>query len=133
MKRLFRTLLFWLMIAVLPLHAAAAIVGMPCSNMHGNAAPAVVEHHSDAAMETHDHAAPEHHQEALASHSAGDDGSHSSCSACSVFCAAPAVPATAHITVPDYDGSETLLVTPATLGAGFIPERLRRPPRSRSV
>jgi len=133
MKRLFRTLLLGLMIAVLPLHAVAAVIGMPCANMHANAPAQVAGHHGDDAADSHHHASPDHQHDAAAAHSAGDDGSHSSCSACSAFCAAPAVPVTAHIAVPDYDGSETLLVTPPALATGFIPEGPRRPPRSLCV
>lgn len=132
MKRLFRTLLLWLMIAVLPLHAAAAVIGMPCGNMHSNAPATLAEHHGDTGMDSHQ-AVHESHEHDAAAHSAGDDGSHSTCSACSAFCSAPPVPATAHIAVPGYDGSETLVAAHATLASGFIPEGPRRPPRFHSV
>lgn len=133
MKRLLRTLLLWLMIAVLPLHAVAAVIGMPCSNMHGNAPSAVDEHHGHAAADSHHHATQDEGGQAAGAHSTADNGSHSTCSACSAFCSAPPVPATAHIAVPEYDGSETLRPAPATLAAGFIPEGPRRPPRALSV
>lgn len=133
MNRMFRTLLLWLLIAVLPLHAAAAVIGMPCGNMHGDTPSAAAEHHGDAAADGHHHAAQDDSDKAAGAHSTGDNGSHSTCSACSAFCSAPPVPATAHIAVPEYDGSETLRPAPATLAAGFIPEGPRRPPRAHSV
>jgi hypothetical protein len=130
MKRFFRAFLLWLLIAVLPLHAATAAVGMSCANGHGNEPALMAGHHSAPSMDGNQHAAHDHE---AAGHSTSDDGSHTSCSACSTFCSAPAVPATAQIAVPHFDGSEMLLAAPATLATGFIPEGPRRPPRGHSV
>jgi hypothetical protein len=133
MNRMFRTLLLWLLIAVLPLHAVAAAIGMPCSNMQGKAPVVAAEHRSDAAVVSAHHASQDHHGADAADSADEDAGAHATCGACSAFCSAPPVPATAHISVPDYDGSEALVAAPVTLAAGFIPEGPRRPPRAHSV
>jgi len=55
--------------------------------------------------------------------------SHSSCSACSAFCAGAVAPPSFSLSLPFLDGSEAVRVPSDDLLAGFIPDGLQRPPR----
>ncbi|WP_313704792.1 hypothetical protein [Massilia sp.] len=157
MNRLLTTLLIWLLMAALPLHAAAASINMSCAPVpqhvaaqpggheaHGlHAAPADAHAHHGAPVAHaahHDSAADSGHQSGH--HSSADSGadqdtsqskagklSHSSCSACSAFCAGAVAPPSISLFLPFLDGSEAVRVPPADLLAGFIPDGLQRPPR----
>ena len=124
MNRTFKTFLLWLLMAVLPLHAAAASIGMSCAPVHGKAA----QHHGATAGEHADHDAGHaaHHDEAP---EADPPQSHSTCSACSALCIGAVAPPSASPFLPSFDGSDAVVVAPATLVTGFIPEGPQRPPR----
>lgn len=143
MNRLLTTLLVWLLMAALPLHAVAASINMSCAPVPSQALATPVAEHAmhglpDSAQE---HANPHaHHGEhaASAADAASDnDGAHakagklkhSSCSACSAFCAGAVAPPSFSLPLPAFDGSDAVLVAHADLVAGFIPDGLRRPPR----
>lgn len=161
MNRLLTTLLIWLLMAALPLHAAAASINMSCAPVpqqigaqagahapHGTHGThgAHGAHGAHAALaapaDAHAHhgAHASHHGAAV--HAAADTGggddasqakagklSHSSCSACSAFCAGAVAPPSFSLSLPFLDGSEAVRVPPADLLAGFIPDGLQRPPR----
>ncbi|WP_206759343.1 hypothetical protein, partial [Acinetobacter baumannii] len=56
-------------------------------------------------------------------------GTHSSCSACSAFCAGAVAPPSFSLPLPVFDGSDAVVAAPADFVAGFIPDGLQRPPR----
>lgn len=138
MNRSIKTFLVWLLMAILPLHAMAASVGMSCvpgqRQVSQHVEPAAVAHHDmDAEMHAH-HGA--HASDAAAagadthaSHEKAETQTHSSCSACSALCVGAAAPPSAFLAVPAFDGSDAFLISPATLVPGFIPDGLQRPPR----
>lgn len=138
MKRFFKTFLLWLLMAVLPLHALAAGMGMSCASVHGKAAqhgmgPAASHHGGAHAAATDAHAG-----HAMAGHEvhqaeADDQQTPGSCSACSALCIGAAAPPPAFLSLPSFDGSNAVLVTPAALAAGFIPDGPQRPPRRQSA
>lgn len=147
MNRLLTTLIVWLLMAALPLHAVAASINMSCAPVPSQAPATPVAGHGAHAV----HAAPGHadqhagaHGNAHAHHAAnaadtpsGEDGAHakagklthSSCSACSAFCAGAVAPPSFSLPLPAFEGSDALLVAHADFVAGFIPDGLRRPPR----
>ena len=162
MNRLLTTLLIWLLMAALPLHAAAASINMSCApvpqqtgaqacahaphgthgahGLHGahaaSAAPADA-HARHGAHATH-HGAAVHADAGAAADTGGIDDtsqakagklSHSSCSACSAFCAGAVAPPSFSLSLPFLDGSEAVRVPSDDLLAGFIPDGLQRPPR----
>lgn len=139
MNRTFKTFLLWLLMAVLPLHAAAASIGMSCAPVHGKA-----EQHG-AAQAPSQHGEHAHHDAGhapgMVEHAMhGDDGpdadslqSHSTCSACSALCIGAVAPPSASPFLPSFDGSEAVVVAPEALVTGFIPEGPQRPPRRQSV
>lgn len=138
MTRTVKTFLIWLLMALLPLHAVAASIGMSCA-LVGQQVP----HHAAAQAARHAPAmdAHVHHGADVASsldQAAPDDGSaqaqsakqpHSSCSACSSFCAGAVAPPSAAQSLPSFGGSHAVPVTPSALLAGFIPDGPQRPPR----
>lgn len=137
MNRTLKTLLLWLLMAVLPLNAVAAAMGMSCSTVHDRAAQAA----SAAAVE---HKASEHSAHHAAGHEsaaaqpdaapdAGDHAGHSTCSACSAFCVGAVAPPPAVIPAPSTNGSEIVLISPAPWVAGFVPDGHKRPPRHLSA
>jgi hypothetical protein len=134
MNRFLKTLLLWLLMAVVPLHAAATTLGMSCGPEHGTSVPAASVDHSAHHMDDTP-AAHGHHDNAGMVHgdSATDDpvepSSHTSCSACSAFCIGAVAPPSAIVAVPTFSGSEPITILPATRVAGFIPEGHKRPPR----
>lgn len=137
MNRLLTTLLVWLLMAALPLHAVAASVSMSCAPVQQQSnAVEMADHASHAAADdSHAH----HGVHAMDSAETAADGdasdtkagklSHSSCSACSAFCIGAVAPPSSSLSVPSFDGSEAVIVAPADLVAGFIPDGLQRPPR----
>lgn len=143
MKPTVKTLLVWLLMLVLPLHAVAANVGMACAlgsatlDMTASVAAAGKgPHHEGHALATgHLDGA---HADAVQADGAQDDGccgndgaskGHSSCSACSVLCIGAAAPPSSFLPLPTFDGSEAVALLPAPFAAGFIPDGLQRPPR----
>lgn len=140
MNRSVKTFLVWLLMVVLPLHAAAASVGMSCAPTGRHP----VQHLAGAAMAQHQGGGDVHahhgggHADSAA-HEADSSAqdlvkkTHSSCSACSALCIGAVAPPSAFLPLPTFDGSEAVAVAPARLVAGFIPDGLQRPPRHPSA
>ena len=137
MNRALKTLLVWLLMAILPLQAFAASVGMSCAPNHREtgallepAKPA--RHDMGADMHAHhgDHAAAgdvasdTHTPDAQAEHQG-----HSSCSACSALCIGAVAPPSAFLSIPTFDGSDAFRASPSAIVSGFIPDGPQRPPR----
>lgn len=149
MNRTLKTLLLWLLMAVLPLNAVAAVMGMSCSALHDGKAPtAAVDtaaHHggthtaADAAAGATDHTA--HHgdgqQAAPTQDEPGTDATstmgHTTCSACSAFCIGAVAPPPSLMAPQSSNGSEIVLISPAPWLAGYVPDGHKRPPRHHSA
>lgn len=149
MNRLLTTLLVWLLMAMLPLHAVAASVkpsyapvrhhtGTPSLHEHAasSAAGDVHAHHDEHAAHsasgphaTHSATAATAADAAAGANADAPDVPHSSCSACSVFCVGAVAPPSALLSVPSVDGSESVVSAPADSPTGFIPDGPQRPPR----
>jgi hypothetical protein len=143
MNRVLKTLLIWILIAVLPLSSAAAAVGMSCAPGHQQAMNGSMSHDVGGVMDDESgihHAAPGHSSSAsdasapadMPSASAGH-ADHSSCSACSAFCMGAAAPPPVAFAIPSFSGAEDVIVPAVPRVSGFIPEGLRRPPRQHSA
>lgn len=140
MNRTVKTFIVWLLMLMLPLHAVAASVGMSCAPIRQHEASSAGMAHQQSAPDAHAHHGGDH-----AAHGAGtaadDDASasgiakqaHSSCSACSAVCAGAVAPPSAFSSLPTFDGSDAVLVSPPSLVAGFIPDGPQRPPRRQSA
>ncbi|TCS33113.1 hypothetical protein EDC30_11854 [Paucimonas lemoignei] len=145
MKRFFKTLMLWLLVAMLPLHAVGASMPMSCMPvhhqrmqhiLHDNAPQGHGEHHRhETDMTAHDH-----HDAGQVHHVSSDDGaadgsassvqSHAGCSACAAGCIGAAAPPVAVMhTMPAFIGSEAVLVVPIPLVTGYTPDGLERPPK----
>lgn len=135
MNRLLTTLLVWLLMAALPLHAVAASVSMSCAPVQQQSDAVAMAGHTSHAAADDSHAHHGMHATDAAGSAADDDSSdtrklsHSSCSACSAFCIGAVAPPSSLLSVPSVDGSEAVLAAPADLVAGFIPDGPQRPPR----
>lgn len=133
MTRAFKIFLVWLLMAVLPLHAVAAGIGMSCMPQHGAAKVEAKARHGDDRAHAH-HAHHDAAQAEEADHAPQTETqTHSSCSACSAFCIGAVAPPSAYSPLLPFDGSEAVLVTPAAFAAGFIPDGPQRPPRRQSA
>lgn len=142
MNRSLKTLLVWLLMAILPLQAFAASVGMSCAPNHREtgallepARPAhhgmgadVHAHHGDHAGASAAPASDTHTPDAQAEHQ-----THSSCSACSALCIGAVAPPSAFLPIPTFDGSDAFRASPSAIVPGFIPEGPQRPPRRHSA
>lgn len=140
MNRSLKTFLIWLLMAILPLHAVAASVGMSCapdSSQVSHKVERIDAAHPGAGIEMHAH---------HGAHASGDSGSdthaqpakfekqaHSSCSACSALCAGAVAPPSALLAVPGFHGSDVFLASPMAMVPGFIPDGPQRPPRRQSA
>ncbi|WP_156885589.1 hypothetical protein [Massilia niastensis] len=143
MNRMLKTFLVWILMAVLPLHAVAAAVSMSCAPVHHQDAQAPIGldlSHHDLVADAHAHHADRHASDtadsATDAHSPVgkiEKQSHSSCSACSAFCVGAVAPPSTNLPLPVLDGSDAVVVSPADLVAGFIPDGLQRPPRHQSA
>jgi hypothetical protein len=144
MNRFLKTLLIWLLMAVVPLNAVAATAGMSCGSGHQQAMEQLESHDAAHAMHQdnghhHDMAdasgAPHGSATPAADLDSGDADApaHSSCSACSVFCVGAVAPPSVFGSIPAFNGSENVVVAPSPPVTGFIPEGLRRPPRQISA
>jgi hypothetical protein len=144
MRRDLKTLLLWLLVAVLPLQgvAAAAMTSCHARLYPGQAAMETAKHHhagkmmhlhaSGSAVDVDVHAM--HH----AHHQGDHQGDHqlqdkhdasTSCSACAACCiGAAALPAGLDWTFVR-NGSEPVQTFPSPFMTGFIPAGLERPPR----
>jgi hypothetical protein len=148
MNRLLTTLLVWLLMATLPLHAVAASVNLSCAPAphHMGTAPGTADHTAahpaghpaSASTGAHGHhdghgnhagdtVSPTHTADAADAEST--DMPHSSCSACSVFCVGAVAPPSALLALPSAEGSESVVIAPADFVTGFIPDGPQRPPR----
>jgi hypothetical protein len=132
MNRLFTTLLVWLLMAALPLHAVAAVINLSCAHSQQQADPHA--DHAAPAIDAHAHHGS-HDADAAAPAAAGDASesgsllSHASCSACSAFCVGAVAPPSASLPLPSFDGCEAVVIAATDFGTGFIPDGLQRPPR----
>ena len=131
-------MLVWLLMAALPLHAVAASVNMSCAPVPSPAPAALVAEHAMHAAYGASHGDVHAQHAGHAADAVSDnDGAHakagklthSSCSACSAFCAGAVAPPSFSMPLPAFDGSDAVLVAHADFVAGFIPDGLRRPPR----
>lgn len=124
--------------AVLPLNAVAAAMGVSCSALHAgtqvNVAAAVPADAAGVPVAAIDHSA--HHgdsQAAPAQEEAGSDATsasgHTTCSACSAFCIGAVAPPPALMAAHPTNGSEIVLISPSPWLAGYIPDGHKRPPR----
>ncbi|WP_429206736.1 hypothetical protein [Massilia sp. UYP11] len=137
MNRLLSTLLVWLLMGMLPLHAVAGSINMSCAPVLPQVAVPLADQHMAHAASSDMHAHHGDHAMTEADAAFGDDGSHanveksthSSCSACSIFCAGAVAPPSFSLSLPVFDGSSAASASPADFVAGFIPDGLRRPPR----
>jgi hypothetical protein len=139
MIRLLTTLLVWLLMAMLPLHALAASVNLSCAPVpHDMGSSSADEHAAHATADGHarhdEHASHAGHAvsgvDMAATADAGStDVPHSSCSACSVFCVGAVAPPSALLPLPSIDGSESVVIAPSDFATGFIPDGPQRPPR----
>jgi hypothetical protein len=127
MRRSLKTMLLWLLIAVLPLQGLAAVM------LHGWTAPA-------AAVQPMDHAAMAMpmsvHEACMDAPAAGDPSHHSvkhGCSAAATCCAGAAVPPGFPILTVPPETADVHVASVTTPVAGHIPDGLERPPRSLAV
>lgn len=143
MNRTVKTLLVWLLMLMLPLHAVAASVGMSCAPVQQHASGHAGAAHHEPVADAHAHHGGDHaaHMEHGASPAADDSPPtpdivkkpHSSCSACSAVCAGAVAPPSAFLSLPSFDGSDAVLVSPSAFADGFIPDGPQRPPRHPSA
>jgi hypothetical protein len=144
MNRYLKTLLIWILIAVIPLHAVAATVGMSCAPGHQQAismAAAASGAHAMSQGDNHHHASTD--RSSSLAHDPADSAAldeadvppaaHSTCSACTAFCIGAVAPPSVNIAIPSFSGSENVVVSAAPSITGFIPDGLRRPPRQIST
>lgn len=139
MNRIFKTLLVWLLVALLPLHAVAGSLGMSCAPVHQRSGQGAIDSaplHHEGAADAHAHHNGAHAAEpadpgahAHASASTVEKQSHSSCSACSAFCIGAVAPPSAYLPVPAFDGTDAVAVPPPVFAVGFIQDGPQRPPR----
>lgn len=144
MNRIFKKLLVWLLVALLPLQAVAGSFGMTCAPVHQQSSQnvqnlAVADH--DMMDDAHAGYGSEHatHGGEHADQAASADGnasghhagklSHSTCSACSAFCLGAVAPPSSHLPTPTFDGSDAVIVSPSVFAVGFIQDGPQRPPR----
>lgn len=134
MNRFLKTMLLWLLIALVPLQAVAATMGVSCGLAHQQAmanALSAPAHHDMSAPADHHHG--DAHAAAADQTGAADTPAgktpHSTCSACSAFCVGAVAPPSPSVFLPSFSGAETLLISAAPLVAGFIPDGRERPPR----
>lgn len=139
MNRFYKTFLLWLLVAVLPLHAAAGAMSMSCGPIHQQAMQVASmndAHHQhggsdDSHVHHHDAATPAN---AVADTGDADDAStgthqHATCSACTATCIGASAPPSALSLTPTFSGSEMVTVSPVALVVGTPPSDLERPPK----
>ena len=133
MNRIFKHLLVWLLVALLPLQAVAGSFGMTCAPVQPQSSQDV-QGHSMPADDAH---AGHHGGHASQAASDGEqssghhDGklSHSSCSTCSAFCVGAVAPPSSLLPSPTFDGSDAVIVAPPALSVAFLQDGPQRPPR----
>lgn len=141
MKHFYKTFLLWLLVAVLPLHAAAGVISMSCGTASQQAMQVIPMddahgHHHDGSTTSHSH----HDDAAAMTQAAADCGDagdaspnaphHANCSACAATCIGAAAPPSAFFKPsPSRKGSEMVTISPAALAIGDTPGGLERPPK----
>lgn len=139
MERTLKTLLLWLLIALVPLHAGAAAMGMSCSPVHQQTMSATSEHHEYQGNMAHQHdsdsatAAVAESPSLPDAHHAADGSGHSTCSACSDFCIGAVAPPSTLSSLPAFNGTESAVISRPPSVVGFVPDGLKRPPRKVSA
>jgi hypothetical protein len=144
MIRVLKTLLLWLLIAVLPVQGFAAVMKASCGSTHHSPLRVVMEHehhHDDSTMHSHHHDDASMHSVAESSSSgflatadkASGTYESSYCSACAACCFGAVAPPSALTLLPAYSSSEAVVVSPTPLVTGYIPGGLERPPRAISA
>ena len=139
MERTLKTLLLWLLIALVPLHAGAAAMGMSCSSGDQQPMSATAEHHVRGGSMGHsldsgdDAAAVAETPVSPQSHDASDGSGYSTCSACSDFCIGAVAPPSSTSSLPAFNGTESAVISRPLSGVGFVPDGLKRPPRKVSA
>jgi hypothetical protein len=144
MNRTFKTLLLWLLMAVLPVQGLAAAIKASCGPAHHTSLPVVSmvaqhhhdsdaahgHHHDDATGQSAASTADDTSSDALATASDSSSISKSSyCSACAACCIGAVAPPTVLIWTPARGSSESVVLSPMPLVTGYIPSGLERPPR----
>lgn len=140
MNHFYKTFLLWLLVAVLPLHAAAGVMSMSCGPIHQQAMQVAslddAHHHHDDSDTPHG----QHHGDAAMTSAAADSGDagnasaetqhHANCNACTATCIGAAAPPSALFnSTPAFNGSEMVTVSPASFAIGDTPSGLERPPK----
>jgi hypothetical protein len=133
MNRVLVRYLLWILIAALPLQGFAAAVNICCGQTRAVAAHSIDEtdlHHmhsaGDVDMEKAGHSA----KAGDAAHSHGKGSTCSHCASCCLSAAAlPSNPVLAQVFLT----SPAVVLAPAPLVTGFIPDGLERPPRAFSA
>ena len=137
MNCIFKKLLIWLLVALLPLQAVAGSFGMTCAPVHQQSSQDVQRHvgvDHDMMAGAHGGHHGEHASQASTpamqpSDHHADKLSHSSCSACSAFCIGAVAPPSSLLPAPTFDGTDAVIVSPAVFAVAFIQDGPQRPPR----
>lgn len=136
MERTLKTLLLWFLMALVPLHAGAAAMGMSCGPVHQQTMSAAADHHEHDGDMGHqpDGADTAAAVTDAASSSDGSEASegpgHSRCSACSDFCIGAVAPPSSFSPLPAFNGAESVVIALSPSVVGFVPDGLKRPPRN---
>lgn len=133
MERTLKTLLLWLLMALVPLHAGAAAMGMSCGPVHQLTMSSVAEHQDVMAHQHDDGSASTRLAEPLSqsdSTEASEGLAHSTCSACSGFCIGAVAPPSSFSSLPALNGTESVVASISLSVIGFVPDGLKRPPRA---
>lgn len=128
MLRLFKTWLILLLIAAVPLQAAAAGAMRACAPLAASPAAAMT-----AACQHHDAQSSTVPDSASTPQDSKSPAKHPACGACSSFCLGALMPPGLALPVAPVNGAEHAALTTATLLPGFIPDGPRRPPRPLSA
>ncbi|WP_223467795.1 hypothetical protein [Massilia soli] len=143
MDRTLKTLMLWFLMALVPLQAGAAAMGMSCGPAHqqrmAEAMPVFMEHREHASDTAHHHDGADA-SAALADSATSADASdasehagHATCSGCSDLCVGAVAPPSSFNSLPAFSGAETIVIAPAPSVAGFVPDGPKRPPRGISA
>lgn len=142
MNRFLKTLLLWLLAFALPVQGFAAVAKLSCGPIHQHGAAVTVSHadHSHAGAMSphvgHDHA---HHADmtVLAVGTGADDSTgtadkpvNGKCSACAACCVGVTILPTVSNWSPAVSDSSPAITPPPSIFSGYIPDGLKRPPKS---
>ena len=128
MLRLFKTWLILLLIAAVPLQAAAAGAMRACAPLAASPAAAMAgacQHHAAQSSAITDSAGTPEENKTPAKHAA--------CGACSLFCLGALMPPGLSLPAAAGTGAQRVAAATDTLLPGFIPDGPRRPPRPLSA